>query len=421
MDGVSNPFLKHIMINEERFLTSIKYLAQHNDTPDNGISRFSYSATDEQAKSWLAKELASCDMKVWADGIGNLHGLFNGESEKAVILTGSHLDTVLNGGRLDGSYGVLAGLEVLRGFNEQNFIPHRGIEFIAFAEEEGSNFGTTCVGSKAITGKVSVDGLHHIKDRSGVSAYGKLSLLGYSVENLENEQLNPRKYHAYLELHIEQNKILETNNVSIGAVTGIFGMRMFRLCYKGESKHAATPMLGRCDPMQGLIEFGQASKDIVGQMDKDFSLTIGQVSVEPNVGNVIASKVTFTVDLRHVNNDCICVGEQAVIELAGKIAKKSDLELEITPISTSNAVRMDCSIVEKIIKSATKLGHKSFELKSGPAHDAALIGEVLPAGLIFVPSVSGLSHCASENTNDADLIKGLEVYRDVLQDLCMQK
>lgn len=409
------------MINKERFLASIKQLAQHNDTPGNGVSRFSYSHADRRARKWLTKALSCCGMKVWTDGIGNLHGLLKGDSEKTAVLTGSHLDTVLNGGKLDGSYGVLAGLEVLRSFSELNIIPHRDIEFIAFAEEEGSNFGATCVGSKSITGKLSSDDLHLLKDRDGISAYSKLGLLGFSVENLQDEQLNPEKYLAYLELHIEQNKILEKENVSIGAVTDIFGMRMYRLNYKGESKHAATPMRARRDPMQGLIDFGQASKDIITRMGNDFSLTIGQVLVEPNVGNVIASKVAFTVDLRHVNNDSLCLGSQAVVDLAGNIARNSDLELEIVPLSTSNAVRMDCSIVKQIMTSATKLGIKSLELKSGPAHDAALIGQGIPAGLIFVPSIDGLSHCAVENTNDSDLIKGLEVYRDVLQTLCMQK
>ena len=128
------------MINLERFLASIKHLAQHNDTPDNGVTRFSYSATDKQARDWLASELNTCGMKVWTDGIGNLHGLLSGECEKAAILTGSHLDTVMNGGRLDGSYGVLAGLEILRSFKEHSFVPYRDIEFMAFAEEEGSNF-----------------------------------------------------------------------------------------------------------------------------------------------------------------------------------------------------------------------------------------------------------------------------------------
>ena len=178
---------------------------------------------------------------------------------------------------------------------------------------------------------------------------------------------------------------------------------------------------GRRDPMKGLIEFGQASKDIIARMDKDFSLTIGQVLVEPNVGNVIPSKVAFTVDLRHVDNDSLYFGADAVVELANNIAKGLGLELEIIPLSKSNAVKMDRSIVTQIIDSATNLGEKSIELKSGPAHDAALIGEGLPAGLIFVPSIDGLSHCATENTNDSDLIKGVEVYRDVLQVLCMQK
>jgi len=408
------------MINKERFLASIHQLAQYNDTPDVGITRFSCTTTAQRAKRWLAQALTDCDIKVWTDGIGNLHGLFEGDSDKSAILTGSHLDTVLNGGRLDGSYDVLAGFEVLRYFKEQNFIPHRDIEFIAFAEEEGSNFGTTCFGSKAITGKLSVKDLHQLKDSDGVTAYSKISSSGLSVENFKNEQLNPDKYMAYLELHIEQNRILETEGAPIGIVTEIFGMRMFRMCFRGESKHAATPMQGRHDPMQGLIEFGQFAKVIVSRMDEDFSLTIGQVSVEPNVGNVIASKVTFTVDLRHVDNTHLSLGAKAVTDLAEEVATSCDLILEITTLSASNAVKMDYSIIEQIKKSTNNLELDSYKLRSGPAHDAALIGEKIPSGLIFVPSIEGLSHCFAENTNDSDLVNGVEVYRDVLQTLSMQ-
>ncbi|MCB2214534.1 MAG: Zn-dependent hydrolase [Desulfobulbaceae bacterium] len=408
------------MINFERFLSSIEHLAQYNDTPDNGVTRLSYSSAEELVKNWLSSELNDIGVKVWTDGIGNLHGLLKGESNKAAILTGSHLDTVQNGGRLDGSYGILAALEILKSFNEQNFTPYRDIEFIAFAEEEGSNFGTTCVGSKSITGNLSIADLHYMKNTDGITAYSMLISSGLVPENLENEQLKPEKYSAYLELHIEQNIFLESENVPIGAVTDIFGMRMFRLCYKGESKHAATPMSGRRDPMRGLIEFGQASKDIINKMGKDFSLTIGQVFVEPNVGNVIPSKVSFTVDLRHVDNAKLTLGSRSVTELANSIARDNDLNLEIFPLSKSNAVSMDQHIVTQIKNTATMLGHMSTELKSGPAHDAAIVGELLPAGLIFVPSIDGLSHCATENTNDSDLAKGVEVYRDVLKILCMQ-
>ena len=190
----------------QRLFDTLEELSTCNATPGNGVTRFSWSEADSRARRVLERELKAIGLEPWTDGMGNLHARIEGSTGAPAVLTGSHLDTVRNGGRYDGTYGVVAALEALRSFHDEGYKPERAIEFIAFAEEEGSNFGSTCLGSKGIAGQIGVEGLKRLSNAEG-SAYDALRAFGLDPDALPGEQIDPANVKAFLEVHIEQNAI----------------------------------------------------------------------------------------------------------------------------------------------------------------------------------------------------------------------
>lgn len=197
----------------QRLFDTLEELSTCNATPGNGVTRFSWSEADSRARRVLERELKAIGLEPWTDGMGNLHARIEGSTGAPAVLTGSHLDTVRNGGRYDGTYGVVAALEALRSFHDEGYKPERAIEFIAFAEEEGSNFGSTCLGSKGIAGQIDVEGLKRLSNAEG-SAYDALRAFGLDPDALPGEQIDPANVKAFLEVHIEQNAMLEDAGAS---------------------------------------------------------------------------------------------------------------------------------------------------------------------------------------------------------------
>ena len=405
-------------MNEQRLFDTLKELATCNATPGNGITRFSWSQEDRAARDILERELRAIRLEPWTDGMGNLHARLEGLTSAPAVLTGSHLDTVRNGGCYDGTYGVAAALEALRSFHDEGYKPERSIEFIAFAEEEGSNYGSTCLGSKGLVGQIDAEGLKRLRNADGC-AYDRLRAFGLNPENLPAQQLDPSKVRAFLEVHIEQSAVLETNNCALGIVTAISGMRLHRITYRGHSDHAASPMQGRRDPAAGFAELGfrmeQLWKD--GELPTDFSCTIGELSCSPNVGIVVPESVTFTIDIRHVDVPVLEDGWKRIEALVRSVADVRGLELEISRLSASGGVRTSPEVGNIFQAAAIKRGVQPMFLKSGPAHDAASLGSRVPVGLLFVPSIKGLSHCPQEATAPEHLVLGALVLEDALRSL----
>ena len=196
---------------EDRLLTDLERLSGFTQTPGQGVTRFSWSEEDRLARAYLERELKAIDLSPWTDGIGNLRARMRGKDSSKAILAGSHFDTVRNGGAYDGTYGVIAALEVLRSFHDQGYVPDWDLEFIAFVEEEGSNFGCTCLGSKAITGQAGIADLKSLRNAQGRTAWQVLQDFGLNPEALPEQQIVPSAVAAYLEVHIEQNAVLEKN------------------------------------------------------------------------------------------------------------------------------------------------------------------------------------------------------------------
>ena len=268
-----------------------------------GVTRFSWSEADAAARRFLIGELTALGLAPWTDGVGNLHARLKGTSDLPAVLMGSHLDSVRRGGRLDGAFGVAAALETLRAFRREGFTPRRDVEFIAFAEEEGSNFGCTCLGSKAISGQIDLAGLRELRNAAGQNAVEVLTAFGLQPENVPEQQIDPASVGVFLEVHIEQGAALERAGMPLGVVTAISAMHLDRITLGGHQDHAASPMRGRRDPAAGFAEFAFRMESLwrEGDLPEDFSCTTGSVHCLPDVGIAVPQTVTFTLDTRHVS------------------------------------------------------------------------------------------------------------------------
>ena len=383
------------------------------------MTRFSWSKADCVARDIIYREIETLGLSAWTDGIGNIHALFPGTDGGPRLIIGSHLDSVRHGGKLDGALGVVAALEVLHSLREEGVRPVRDIEFIAFAEEEGSNFGCTCLGSKAAVGQVGPEDLKALRNAEG-DCYSKLLGFGLEPDALPSQRIAPADVLAFLELHIEQNARLEQTGCRLGVVTSICGMRLRRVTLRGRSDHAASPMQGRRDPMAGFAEFAFRMEAMwkQGLLPEDFSCTIGTVSCTPGVGIIIPESVTFTVDIRHVDIETLEQGWGRVQELLESVAAERGLESSVELLSASGGSRMDNSIQDAFAQASRARGIEAMRLPSGPAHDAAAFGFCgVPTGMLFVPSIGGLSHCPDEDTAPEDLCLGAQVLEDVVRKL----
>lgn len=401
----------------QRLLDNLRKLASFTATPGAGVTRFSWSATDRQARLWLVEELRGIGIEPSVDGAGNLHARLQGKSSGAPVYLGSHLDSVRHGGHLDGAYGVVAALETLRALREDGFVPAVDVELIAFAEEEGSNCGCTCLGSKAITGQCSVQDLQNLRDPQGKSAFELMQIAGLHPEELPNEQI--RTGTAFLEAHIEQNAVLERGGHAVGIVTAICGMRLHRILLRGKSDHAASPMEGRRDPVAGFVQLFHGMEQLRqnGILPAEFSFTVGTLQCTPNVVNVIPESVAFTVDIRHVDVAILEKGWQAIVSLLEPSARDHHLEMDCQRISASGGILMDATLAKRLQVEAERLGATPHHLPSGPAHDAACMAHVMPTAMLFVPSQAGLSHCPQEYTAPEQLVLGAHILENSVRTL----
>ena len=405
-------------MNRQRLLNTLDAFAQCNETPGSGVTRFSWSAADAKAKKLLRDMCETLGLQVRIDGIGNLRARLCGKTAGPAVLVGSHLDSVRHGGALDGIYGVCAGLEVLHTFVDEGFKPACDVELIAFAEEEGSNFGCTCLGSKAVTGLVDVKFLHDLHDDVS-SAYERLRAAGLHPDDLPKQQIDATYARAYLELHIEQNARLEQQGVTLGIVNAICGMRLHRIRFTGVSDHAASPMQGRKDAMAAFADFARRMEQlwIDRELPEDFSCTVGSLHCVPDVPIVIPESVIFTVDIRHVDEETLEKGWQRIEALLQEVARERSIAMTVQRLSASGGGRMDPDIMALFRKAAATRAISCTDMISGPAHDAACLARRVPTGLLFVPSIGGLSHCPQEATQPEHLAQGAQILEDTLKTL----
>lgn len=396
-------------INGHRLLTRIRELAQIGADPRGGVTRLGFSAEDRQGIAYVAEQARQAGLTATVDQAGNLivrrpHTI----PERQVLLMGSHLDTVIHGGALDGAYGVLAALEVLQTLGDHEARMRYEPVVIAFANEEGALFPCPFWGSLAVTGELPYTP-DDLLDRSGSSLREPLRAVGGDPDAVAAARWPADSIGAYLELHIEQGPVLERGGNQIGVVEGITGRTVFTVAVYGRAGHAGTvPMDLRTDALAAAARVVLAAEDIARRRLCTVA-TVGRFQVDPDVTNVIPGVVRLTVDLRDLSAERLRDAERAFADELAKVGAETGTRIEAAVTDQYPGAVADPRLRAAISAAADDLGLARAYLPSGAGHDAQIIASTAPIGMLFVPSRDGLSHVPEESTDDDDLVAGARV------------
>lgn len=395
----------NLRIDGPRLLNRLADLGTIGDTGDGGARRLALSEEDRQGRDWLKGQMQALGMKVETDKIGNIFGTLPGREDGPPIMLGSHIDTVGTGGRYDGALGVLAGLEVVAVLRDAGITPRYPVCVAAFTNEEGARFQPDMMGSCVHAGVLSLEEAYAARDAAGVSVGDAIHAID-AIGDLKPGTIKPR---AYLELHIEQGPILDSEGPVIGAVTGVQGIRWFEITLEGESNHAGTtPISYRRDP--GLVASAlnvEARK--VADSIPDQRCTVGRMDFTPGQINVVPKQVTMTLDLRNPSDAHLDAAERRLKDFLTATAKEHGVSISIQETARFAATPFDERLIATVEGAAKEMGHASRRMVSGAGHDAQLIAAIAPSAMIFVPSVDGLSHNPREFTKPEHIVAGGDV------------
>lgn len=403
-----------LRINRDRLLARLEQLANVGKTESGGVSRLALSAEDKAGRDLVVEWMRELGLTVTVDQLGNVVGTRLGKEEESPIMTGSHIDTVANGGHYDGNLGVLAGLEIVEILNENNIETRYPLAVAFFTNEEGVRFQPDMMGSWAFAGGLSVDEALASVGTDGTTVGENLKRIGYAGTLSCGSQ--PVK--AFIELHVEQGPVLESKNIQIGVVTGVQGISWKEYILKGVSNHAGTtPMLLRQDAGYGASAISTAARQLALGIGGDQVATVGSIQFEPNLINVIAKESRLTVDLRNTDEMLLRQAEARMTNSILMIAESEGLEVSTQELVRFNPVRFDPKLVSLIEQTAQMLNLSVRRMPSGAGHDAGLMSAIAPSAMIFVPSAGGISHNPNEFTCLEDIENGSNVLLRVLLEL----
>lgn len=396
-------------VNSDRLMDRIEQLARIGQLPQGGVRRLAYSPEDRQARSQVRQWMEEAGMSVRLDAAGNLIGQYPGKYPQIPALaTGSHIDTVPSGGRYDGAYGVLAGIEVVQVLSERHIQLNRPLEVIVFTDEEG-----TMIGAKAMSGQLLPDPESY-RHPEGMAIQCCLEQVGGNWEQIQTAQRSATEVVAFVELHVEQGPVLEAAGKSIGIVEGIVGQRRKTIAIKGSPNHAGTtPMPLRRDALVAASQLVLAIHEL-GSLPGQQVATVGQMQVWPNAVNVIPGRVEMSLDLRDLSNqhlDWLWTQLQDRIEA---ISQRTRTEIQVSPYLHNDPVLATPQIQSAIAQACEELGYSYLHLPSRASHDAQEMARFTEMGMIFVPSEAGLSHAEAEYTSPESCIQGANVLLQTL-------
>lgn len=397
-----------LKINDHRLHQDIEALSQIGKTPEGGVSRLAMSEADVEGREWFRQQVIKEGFEFKQDGAGNISAVLRSKNPDAkTLLIGSHLDSVPNGGNYDGPLGVLTALEILRTVRDAGLDLPVNLEAISFTDEEGTILGL--FGSKAAAGLLTREQLQ--QTRSGVEVLEQgMARLGINIDSVLDSKRNADKLIAYLELHIEQGARLERSGYNIGVVTSIVGVRAFWLNFSGFASHAGTtPMLERKDALWGASEFALRAKDLIIEKFLPGVMNCGIIHAYPAAFNIIPDKVELSLEFRHGTEEQLDEMQTALFDLAHEIVNKYGLGLTIESAGKYAAAPMANHIIKTIEQSAEQLGLSHTPLMSFAGHDPQSMSKIIPAGMLFVPSLNGVSHNPKEYTNPQDIANGANV------------
>jgi N-carbamoyl-L-amino-acid hydrolase len=400
-----------MQVNSDRFLKDLHDLRGFGASGvGKGVVRPAYSEADIAAREWLAGRIREAGLEVRFDPVGSLWGLAAGKS----LLIGSHSDSQPEGGWLDGALGVVMGLELARTAREAGGPP---VSVVSFQDEEG-RFGVT-TGSAIWTGARSLAHADRLTDDAGIIFADARATMAH----LAGDFVDPARFSGFVECHIEQGPWLEEAGEAIGAVTRIVGIRDMRVTFEGEQNHAGTtPMHRRRDAFQALSDFNTALNDRLRNVVTPQSVwTIGHVSLSPGAHSIVPGKVVFSMQWRDGDTERLARMERVIRDTAAEVAEAHGMRLSFSEMLGLDPVEMDADMRAAVTRAARRIAPDRWrEMPSGALHDATNVAALMPAALMFVPSIGGISHAFAEDTAEADLVCGLKVLADALPDLAGQ-
>ncbi|NJL01478.1 MAG: Zn-dependent hydrolase [Spirulinaceae cyanobacterium SM2_1_0] len=401
-----------LSINGDRLLRSLSDLAQIGGLPDGGVCRLAFSPADCQARALVQRWFAAAGLQTRIDAAGNLIGRYPGRNEAApCFATGSHIDTVPAGGRYDGAYGLLAGLEVARVLQEQQIYLTRPYEVIVFADEESS-----MIGSKGMAGRTVNDSAYYQRP-DGTDIQTCLRRVGGDWDRLYQARRAPGEIAAFVELHVEQGPILESMHCQIGVVEGIVGQRRYAIAVEGSANHAGTtPMYLRRDALVAAAEVVLAVNQI-GNTPGQQVATVGQLQVTPNAANVIPGQVEMSLDIRDLSGRHIDSLVEQLRHQLEEIAVKTDTRIRLHQRLHTEPALAAPHIQQAIAQVCEAQQLRYTHLPSRASHDAQELANITAMGMIFVPSAGGLSHAEQEYTSPEDCVRGANVLLQTLLQL----
>ena len=405
-----------LRINESRLLEDLEALAKIGGTPDGGVSRPAMSPADVAGREWFRGRVEAAGLQFRGDSAGNLSAVLAADDPAArTLLSGSHLDTVPNGGRFDGALGVLAALEALRTIREAGLSLPVHLEAVSFTDEEGEMQDQ--VGSQALAGTLTSRDLD--QPRGGREKLGAgMRRLGITPQGVLAARRDPQDLIGFVELHIEQGARLEAAGVDIGVVTSIVGIRSHWLRFIGQAAHAGTaPMDERHDALWGAAAFVQGARELVMRRFSPGVVNCGQTHVQPGAFNIVPAEVRLALELRHGTEPLLDEMEDALLGLAEEVARGHRLALETEPAARCVSASMNETVMKAIEKAATELGLSYMRLMSFAGHDTQAMSAITPSGMLFVPSVDGISHNPDEFTRPEDLLNGANTLLHTLLEL----
>ncbi|HXQ42131.1 MAG TPA: Zn-dependent hydrolase [Candidatus Udaeobacter sp.] len=397
----------NIRIDGDRLWDSLMELAKIGATEKGGVCRLALTDLDRQARDLFRRwsEAAGCSISI--DRMGNIFARRAGrDNSLPPVMTGSHIDTQPTGGKFDGNYGVLAGLEVIRTLNDFNYETARPIEVVVWTNEEGSRFAPAMVASGVFAGVFDLEYGLTRKDVEGRTMGEELKRIGYAGE----AACGGRPVAAFFEAHIEQGPILEAEDKTIGVVEGVQGIRWYEVTVTGQEAHAGpTPMPRRKDALVGVSRMVTAVNRIGLSHPPYACATVGMLQVLPNSRNVIPGKVFLTIDFRHPDPDILAGMGREIEAECRKTAAELMLEIDFKEIWYSPPVKFAGECVGAVRKAAEELGFSNRGIISGAGHDSVYLSRVAPTGMIFVPCKDGISHNEIEDAKREDLAAGCDV------------
>lgn len=395
-----------MQVNAERLVNSLEEMSRIGFvSEEEGINRLALNESDKKARDVFVQWLEEEGLSIQIDPIGNIAGIREGmEGMDDPVILGSHLDTVSQGGAFDGSIGVLGGLEVLRSLNEKGIATERPVGVMNFTHEEGPRFKRNMMGSVALTGAMPLEEIYKMEDKDGITVREALEQTGY----LGSDPW--LKIGTFLEMHIEQGPVLEMAKKEVGVVEGIQGIVWYQCFYEGAASHAGpTPLETRRDSLLGAAElFCKLRELAVSRADRTV-VTVGCCDIFPNEINVIPGRTEFTIDMRQFDHERYTEMKGLIKDLVREVAEKHSLKWGMETRTEVLPVAFKKGIVDVIEESTKELGYSYRKMPSAAGHDAQLMNAVCPTGMVFVPSIGGVSHTPRELSSYEDIVKGANV------------